>query len=79
MTIIDLNERRSGNDKPDPEWVRHDDYGRPMYHYGLSYTFEDGKWAAEIWAYSMEDAQNRVDAMRQSLVLLGQTHAIIPA
>jgi hypothetical protein len=77
--IIDLTERRSASEKPDAEWVRYDDYGRPMYHYGLSYAFEGGSWAADIWAYSMEDAQARVDAMRKSLVLLGQTYSVVPA
>lgn len=58
--------------------TRHDDKGT-LYLYALQYEMDGKTWALEVWAYSMEDAQNRVDAMRQSLVLLGQTHAVIPA
>ncbi len=77
--IIDLNERRNAAERPDAEFVRKDDFGRPLYHYGLSYDFEGGSWSAEIWAYSMEDAKARVGAMRDSLTLLGQTYSVLPA
>lgn len=77
--IIDLNERRNAADKPDAEFIRKDDFGRPLYCYLLGYEFERGQWRAEIWAYSMEDAQARVDAMRESLFLRGQMHTIVPA
>lgn len=79
MAIIDLNERRNAKERPNADCVMVDDDGAPLYRYALEYSVEHSRWSAEIWAYSMEDAQNRVDAMRQSLVLLGQTHAIIPA
>lgn len=78
MNIIDLNDHRP-KDTPDADCVMVDDDGVTMYRYALEYSMGRSRWSAEIWAYSMEDAQNRVDAMRQSLVLLGQTHAIIPA
>ena len=78
--IIDLNERRNAAEKPDAEFVRKDDFGRPLYLYALSYQFDGGTWGGvDVWAYSMEDAQARVDAMRQSIVLLGQTYSILPA
>lgn len=79
MNIIDLNERRNAKDGPDPDCIRTDDWGRNLYLYALEYSMDGSQWSVNLWAYSMEDAQNRVDAMRQSLVLSGQTYAIIPA
>lgn len=76
---IDLNAERNRRAQPDPEFVRHDDYGRPMYHFGTAYSFEGRMFGAEIWAYSREDAEARVKAMRESLMLLGQTFSMIPA
>jgi hypothetical protein len=36
-------------------------------------------WSAKIWAYSFEDAEMRVKAMRESLAVCGQVHASIGA
>lgn len=77
--VIDLNERRAAKDAPDADCVRRDDYGRPLYLFFLQYEMEGSLWAGvDVWAYSFEDAENRVQAMRQSLVVLGQAHSIIP-
>lgn len=77
--IVDLNAERNKRAQPDPEFVKHDDYGRPMYHFGLGYEFEGSEWSCHIWAYSMEDAEARIAAMRASLRLFGQTFSMIPA
>lgn len=77
--IIDLNAKRNEREAPDAEFVRKDDFGRPLYCYALDYKFADGAWAAEIWAYSMDDAAARVAAMRESLELRGQMFAAFPA
>lgn len=74
---IDLTAERNRRTGPDAEHVRKDDFGRPMYHFALSYDMADGQWCAGIWAYSMEDAQARVDAMRASLRLDGQVMKIV--
>ena len=66
-------------DVPDAEFVRKDDYGREMFCFALSYNFEGGTWSAEVWAYSMEEAQQRVNSMRESLTLLGQLFGSVPA
>jgi len=79
VEIIDLNAERNKRAEPDPEFVRHDDYGRPLYHFGLQYEMDGKRWAAEIWAYDFADAEARVTAMRESLTLLGQTFEMIPA
>lgn len=65
-------------DKPDADCVRYDDAGKPLYLYLLSYDM-NGPWSTQVWAYSFEDAQARVDAMRSSLVVLGQAFGSVPA
>lgn len=78
--VIDLNAKRNERERPDPEFVRKDDFGREMHLYLLSYDFDGSTWGGvDVWAYSMEDAQARVAAMRESLVVLGQAYAAFPA
>jgi hypothetical protein len=77
--IIDLNAERSKRDQPDPEFVRKDDFGRPLYTFLLSYEMAGSQWCAEIWAYSFEDAEARVQAMRESLKVDGQAYSTVPA
>lgn len=76
--VIDLSERRNAKDRPDADCVRTDDYGRPLYLFALEYEMPDGRYGTEVWAYSFDDAESRVSAMRQSLSVLGQMHSIIP-
>lgn len=78
MNVIDLSEHRNARERPDPAFIRHDDFGREMYRYLLDYEFESSHWGAEVWAYSMEEAEARVAAMRVSLSLCGQTYTRIP-
>lgn len=77
--VIDLTAERNQRTHPDPEFACQDDYGRKLYLYALGYEFDGCQWAAEVWAYSQEDAEGRVAAMRQSLTLHGQIYARIPA
>lgn len=79
MDVIDLNAEREKRDGPDADCTKTDQWGRRMYLYALEYSFADARWATDIWAYSVEDAEERVAAMRESLVVLGQTYAVIPA
>lgn len=74
--IIDLNEHR--HERPDPECIRKDEYGREMYLFVLSYEYLGAKWSIEIWAYSKEDAQDRVKAIISSLEYSGMVYSIIP-
>lgn len=77
--IVNLGLERAKREAPDPDFVRRDDFGREMYLFLLEYQFENGAWSTQLWAYSMEDAQARVDAMRESLALRGQAFASFPA
>lgn len=77
--ITDINKFRSDREKPDSQFVRRDDYGREMFLFGLQYEMGGSLWANDVWAYDAEDAQNRVNAMRRSLTVLGQTYTVIPS
>ena len=72
--IVDLGQERGKRDRPDPEYIRKDDFGRPMYVFLLEYEMDGSRWETRVWAYSFGDAMARVDAMRRSLFLLGQLH-----
>lgn len=39
-----------------------------MKHYAISYNFKGSKWYAEIYAYSFEEAKEKVKAMSQATV-----------
>lgn len=69
---IDLAAERNRREQPAPEFIKQDDYGRPLYLFLLSYEFEGGLWQTELWAYSMDDAEARVAAMLNSLAVRGQ-------
>ena len=79
MSIIDISAERDKRNGPDAEFVRSDDYGRKMFSFSVEYKMGDDGWGFTIWAYSMEDAQARVDAIRASGVLLGQVYSEMPA
>ena len=76
--IIDLEAQREKRDGPDAEFVMRDDDGRLMFVFALDYKFEGGTWSLNLWAYSQEDAEARVQAMRDSLSCAGQLYASIP-
>lgn len=75
---IDFTERLNKRDI-DQNHIRKDDFGRPMYEFILSYEFNGSTWGGvTVWAYSMDEAEQRVAAMRESLVLLGQLGGLVP-
>lgn len=73
--IIDLQSSRKDMDKPEDDHVRKDDFGRPRFRFLLEYEMDGSVWGCDFWAYSMDDAKERVAAMRASLMLVGQVHA----
>lgn len=77
--IVDLATERNKRDEPDPALVMRDDFGRLLYLFGLDYEFDGREWMTELWAYSFEDAEARVAAMRQSLKVVGQKMSEVPA
>jgi hypothetical protein len=76
---ISLAAERNKREQPDPEFVRKDDFGRPLYAFALEYQMDGGTWSTQVWAYSHEDAEARVAAMRESLAVRGQLFGMTPA
>lgn len=72
MSVVDLSARRASENEPDADCVQLDDAGRPMQLFALDYRMDDGGWALQVWAYSLDDAEARVWAMRRSLSVVGQ-------
>jgi len=79
MSIVDLNAERNKRERPDPEHVMTDEFGREMFEFICDYTMDGSKWGVHIWAYSQEDAENRIAAMRDSLTFAGQIYCTVPA
>jgi hypothetical protein len=73
MPIVTLSVFRRA-DLPAEAFVSADNEGRQIYKFALQYEMKGKAWAAEIWAYSFDDAEERVAAMRQSLTVCGQLH-----
>ena len=55
-----------------------DAFGCELRTYVLEYAMGGRRWGLSIIAYSMEDAEARVAAMRDSLVLCGELHRVVP-
>ncbi|EJC64654.1 hypothetical protein Rleg5DRAFT_1408 [Rhizobium leguminosarum bv. viciae WSM1455] len=79
MSVISFDKLRDTREQPDAQFVRTDEHGQAMYLFALEYEMGQSTWSAMIWAYSFEDAERRVKAMRGSLAVCGQMHASIGA
>jgi hypothetical protein len=77
MQIINFLSQPAAADRPDHDYVSIDQNGQEIYKFALQYHWNDKTWAAEIWAYSLDDAERRVQAMRQSLIVSGQLYSDI--
>lgn len=69
---IDLAAERNKREQSDPQFVHQDDYGRPLYAFGVEYTFEGNQFTFHLIAYSFEDADAKVAAIRDSAKVYGQ-------
>ena len=71
--LVDINAARNRRTAPDPEFIKKDGFGRPMQCYLINYMMDGEEWGGvHVWAYSMDDAAKRVDALRASATLMGQ-------
>ncbi len=59
-------------EKPDSDFVRYDEDGRPLYYFMIGYSMAGSSWSCRVWAYSMEDAQSRLNAIRVNGTIMGQ-------
>lgn len=76
--IVDFSAILIARDRPDPDLVCYDAFGREMRTYVLEYEMDGRRWGLSVAAYSMEDAESRVAAMRNSLVLCGELYRVLP-
>jgi hypothetical protein len=79
VDIIDLNEKRNEREQPDAEFVRKDDFGRPLYTFGVEYHMDGSTWSFHLWAYDFADAERRAAAIRETGKVFGQIMASVPA
>lgn len=78
-TPTSLDALRNARVKPAPELVSKDDHGRSLFTFILSYEMDGNSYGTDLVAYSQEDAEARVTAMRESLRYEGQLFTRIPA
>lgn len=78
INIVDLSAIRTARDQPDPDFVHRDSFGRELRTYVLEYEMDGRRWGLSIIASSMDDAEARVAAMRDTLVLCGELHRVVP-
>ncbi len=76
--IFDLSAIRTARERPDSDLIHQDAFGREMRTYAVEYEMDGRRWGLSIIAYSMEDADARVAAMRDSLALCGELHRVLP-
>lgn len=73
--VIDFAAFKAARDLPDAEFRTTDEFGRPMFTFLLEFTFDGSAVSASIWAYDLDDAEARVAAARETLMLVGQIHS----
>ena len=72
-------QERAKRERPDPEFCLKDDFGKPMWVYSIGYAMDGKEWSTRIVAYSWEDAEARLDAIKASGKIDGQMMAEVLA
>lgn len=75
MTVIDLLQIKADREAPDADCTQRDDYGRPMYRFGIEYEMDGTIDTFSIMAYSLEDAERRARAIRDGATVYGQIYS----
>ena len=76
--IINLAAEREARNGPDRNCIRIDADGRALHLFALTYWLDERPMCLNLWAYDAVDAENRVAAMRETLVVAGQMVAREP-
>ena len=76
--IIDFARERAERDQPDAEWMRKDDFGRPLYCFLMEYQSEGEFYSIDLSTYSFEDAEKAAAAIRGSLTVVGKKMSVLP-
>ncbi len=77
--IVDLHAERNKREAPDTDCQRKDEFGRPLYLFAFHWFRDGHQYGNTLWAYSAEDAQAHIEAMRGSLAYDGQIFGMVPA
>jgi hypothetical protein len=64
---------------PDPDCVRHDEYGRPLYCYIIEYHHQGATYSLDLWCYSEAEAIDHMLSIAAGASYVGQKLGIIPA
>lgn len=76
--IINLDAERGKRDAPDAEFVRRDQYGRPVFSFLLDYELDGRTYSVTIWAADFADAERHAAALTAGVTVAGQIHQEIP-
>lgn len=63
------------NPPPDPEHVFTDEHGQQWFEFLCAYADADGEFSFTIWAKDFEDAERRMNVLRQTAVVSGQIYS----
>lgn len=77
--IVDLHAERNKREAPDTDCQQKDEFGRPLYLFAFHWFRDGHQYGNTLWAYSAEDAQAHIEAMRGSLAYDGQIFGMVPA
>lgn len=79
MTVIDLQKVKADREAPDADCIKRDEYGRPLYTFGLEYELDGKTFTVSIVAPSMDEAERHASSMRNSVTVYGQIYSVVPA
>ena len=75
---IDLAAERNKREEPAPENVLVDDFGRKLYRFLCSYDLGPERYIFHLWAYDLEDADKKIQAIKESGQVDGQVFHTVP-
>ncbi|KKB12721.1 hypothetical protein VE25_05665 [Devosia geojensis] len=76
--VINLAEIRERNMMPDPDCVTEDAQGIPLYCFAIDYWHGESCFTLTLWAYSWEDAEARLKAIRSTGAVVGKIVSVTP-
>lgn len=69
--IVNLSDERDKREAPDDEHVTLVD-GQNWYRFGATYKADGKEFSITFWAKDMQDASLKVEAIKETLTLMGQ-------
>lgn len=76
--IIDLTKERGKREAPDADFVRCDQFGRPVFSFLLDYELDGNTFSVTVWAADFDDAERHAKALTAGATVAGQIHQEIP-